>query len=387
MNPFRTGKLVLYQVTYNLNWHDFEFPFFIILGILGGVFGALFIRVWSYIANIRRSTWISTYKVTEVFVISSGIGIISYLLLFTRSSTGLLTANLFRDCNETTPSFKILCTENYIVIKLLFVAILKTVFTLLTFGISVPAGIFLPSMCIGACVGRALGIIIQTLQVTYPSYTCQSSCTTPNAYAMIGAAAFLSGVTRMTISLAVIMFELTGSLSTVLPMMVTIVIAKFVGDAFENCGLYDKIIKFNNYPFLDKDKKYEGELSDLMSTRIIAICMNDNIGMIKDVLSTHEFKMFPIVDSHANMILLGFIYRSDLENEISDRDDDEYCIFFNDGIGEVDLTNWVDESPFTIHPETPIELVYELFRKMGIRFSMVVFNGRIVGIVTKKDLV
>ncbi len=35
MNPFRTGKLVLFQVTYDRDWHFFEIVFFIIIGIFG----------------------------------------------------------------------------------------------------------------------------------------------------------------------------------------------------------------------------------------------------------------------------------------------------------------------------------------------------------------
>jgi len=35
MNPFRTGKLVLFQVTYDRDWHFFEITFFVILGIFG----------------------------------------------------------------------------------------------------------------------------------------------------------------------------------------------------------------------------------------------------------------------------------------------------------------------------------------------------------------
>jgi chloride channel 3/4/5 len=35
INPFRTGKLVLFQVTYDRDWHFFEIIFFIVLGIFG----------------------------------------------------------------------------------------------------------------------------------------------------------------------------------------------------------------------------------------------------------------------------------------------------------------------------------------------------------------
>ena len=34
-DPFRSGKLVLYQVTYSSGWHGFEIVPFAILGILG----------------------------------------------------------------------------------------------------------------------------------------------------------------------------------------------------------------------------------------------------------------------------------------------------------------------------------------------------------------
>ena len=44
MNPFRTGKLVLFQVTYDRDWHFFEIIFFIILGI----FGVSQVRHFSY---------------------------------------------------------------------------------------------------------------------------------------------------------------------------------------------------------------------------------------------------------------------------------------------------------------------------------------------------
>ena len=80
-------------------------------------------------------------------------------------------------------------------------------------------------------------------------YTIISSAS--GVYALIGAAAALGGVTRMTISLVVIMFELTGGLTYVMPIMFACVTAKWVGDAFESRGIYDAHIELNEYPYLD----------------------------------------------------------------------------------------------------------------------------------------
>lgn len=107
-------------------------------------------------------------------------------------------------------------------------------------------------------------------------------------YAVIGAAAMLGGVTRMTISitgldylfflvvftnpikpmfslylnlvlhwkflqfsLAVLVMETTGSLQLIVPLMITIVCAKHVGDAF-SLGIYDAHIELRGAPLLEE---------------------------------------------------------------------------------------------------------------------------------------
>merc|ERR1719409_177902 len=71
----------------------------------------------------------------------------------------------------------------------------------------------------------------------------------PGMYAMLGAAATLGGVCRVTISLVVIMFELTGGLQLVVPFMIVCMLAKWVGDYF-TIGIYDYLILVRKYPFL-----------------------------------------------------------------------------------------------------------------------------------------
>jgi chloride channel 3/4/5 len=55
MNPFRTGQLVMFTVSYDRQWHFFEIFFYIILGIFGGLYGAFVIKWNLFPETLSRS--------------------------------------------------------------------------------------------------------------------------------------------------------------------------------------------------------------------------------------------------------------------------------------------------------------------------------------------
>jgi chloride channel 3/4/5 len=63
------------------------------------------------------------------------------------------------------------------VIRAILVAmVVKAGLTVVTFGIKVPAGIFIPSLGVGACAGRVLGIIMRWLQYQVPESKLFQAC-------------------------------------------------------------------------------------------------------------------------------------------------------------------------------------------------------------------
>lgn len=58
-------------------------------------------------------------------------------------------------------------------------------------------------------------------------------------------------------SLVVIMFELTGGVRYIVPLMAAAMASKWVGDALGRQGMYDAHINLNGYPFLDSKEEFQ----------------------------------------------------------------------------------------------------------------------------------
>ncbi|MEV0006918.1 chloride channel protein [Streptomyces sp. NPDC047973] len=93
----------------------------------------------------------------------------------------------------------------------------KMIATSLTIGIGGSGGVFAPSLFIGAMLGAAYGAVAHGL--------LPGSAGAVGAYALVGMGAVFAGAARAPITAVVILFELTGEYSIILPLMLAIVLA------------------------------------------------------------------------------------------------------------------------------------------------------------------
>ncbi|CAM9377787.1 unnamed protein product [Phaeothamnion confervicola] len=304
------------------------------------------------------------------------------------------------------------------------------IMAMITYGIAVPSGLFVPSLLSGAAFGRLCGHLLHKLDNTSGTFADSGT------YALIGAAAALGGMARMTISLTVILLEATGDMQYVLPLMLTLMAARWVGNVF-NQGLYDIHIQLKGLPFLEDEvppvaTRNDMTASQAMSRDVKCLRPIEKVGFVFDILQTCEHDCFPVVETASGGILVGTVLRKCLAVLISKRafgtgaatggggrggggeggepyalrrvapkvswgslekiyprypDVHDLRISAEDREGWMDLRPYVNTAPYVINESASMTRTYRLFRTLGLRHLCVVnHHNQVVGMMTRKDL-
>ncbi|KAL2417661.1 H(+)/Cl(-) exchange transporter 3 [Exophiala dermatitidis] len=441
LNPYGTNKIVLFEVRYFSDWRYFELFSFVILGVAGGLVGALFIKASRFWATtFRRIPVVKSHPMLEVLLVALVTGVVGFWNRYTRLSVSELLFELASPCNQNTNTG--LCPKKDEVLSVIgylgWAFVVKYILTIITFGLKVPAGIYVPSMVIGGLMGRMVGHLTQYLVLTYPGSflwsECQASddieaCVTPGVYALVAAGAVMCGVTRLSVTLAVILFELTGSLDHVLPFSLGVLCAKWTADAVEPLSIYDLLTDMNSYPFLDNKGSpvFDSELGDITPRfrrdKVIDISLSPLVKASDLRAKLRRLQYLGELDGGLpilrDKILVGLIPAPDLEFAL-DRIEDEdnaLCLLSTSSHGNgthqryweafdeagydsgresdgeapntnsVDLTPYIDPAPVALDMHSPMNLVYQCFVKLGLRYICVLNEGEFRGMVHKKAFV
>ncbi|XP_071370417.1 H(+)/Cl(-) exchange transporter 7, partial [Centroberyx affinis] len=415
------GRFESDSVAYNL----YEIPLFIAMGAIGGLLGALF-NILNYWLTIFRIRYVHRpcLQVMEAMLVAAVTATVSFAMIY-----------FSNDCQPLGPDhaeeypLQLFCADGEY--NSMATAFFNTpersvrslfhnqpgtynpltlgMFTLTyfflacwTYGLTVSAGVFIPSLLIGAAWGRLFGILLASIT------SSGSIWADPGKYALIGAAAQLGGIVRMTLSLTVIMVEATGNVTYGLPIMLVLMTAKIVGDYFVE-GLYDIHIKLQSVPFLHWEAPATSHwltAREVMSSPVTCFNRIEKVGTIVDVLSitSTNHNGFPVVmhvaGSDEPAKLCGVILRSQLivllkhkvfvelarsrltQRKLQLKDfrdayprfppiqsihvsqDERECM--------MDLTEFMNPTPYTVPQETSLPRVFKLFRALGLRHLVVV---------------
>ncbi|GAB1602560.1 H(+)/Cl(-) exchange transporter 7, partial [Argonauta hians] len=418
-----------------------EFPIFVLMGIIGGLVGALFVIINYKLTVFRyryiRRKWMMVAETGLVAMATAGVG---FLFIYTiNDCTDIepydhhhaIIAKVFcKGDNQhnsltslflTTPesTLKGLLHDkigSYKVTTLLIFLVIYFFLSVWTYGLSISSGVFIPSLTIGAIWGRLLGYGCMEI---FPHLKNNLG-----KYALLGAASQLGGIVRTTVSIMVILVECTGDITLGLPLMMVLIISKWVGDFFST-GLYEMNIHVAGIPMLPSEPPpmfEDVKASDIMSKPVVCLPTVCSVGKIVDLLKVETSCGFPVVEVENSaesgnletygklkglilksqlMVLLNFRifapegavqprclrsakfrdfynaqYRvSDLNITASDRQ----CV--------MDITKYMAHNPFTVRIGCSLPRLFRLFRGLGLRHLIIVNDKNdVTGVVTRKDL-
>nr|XP_043614679.1 chloride channel protein CLC-a-like [Erigeron canadensis] len=309
--------------------------------------------------------------------------------------------------------------SEYNVFSLVIFFALYCVLGLVTFGIAVPSGLFLPIILMGSAYGRLLGMAMG-------SYTTIDQ----GLFAVLGAASLMAGSMRMTVSLCVIFLELTNNLLLLPITMLVLLISKSVGDCF-NPSIYEIILDLKGLPFLEAHPEpwmrniNVGELADIKPP-VVTLSGIEKVGRIVDVLRNTTHNAFAVVDNvlvpsvgqvsevhglvlRAHLLLIlkkkWFLQERRRTEEWEVREKftwvdvaerwgtiEEVAVTKEEMEMYVDLHPITNTTPYTVVETMSVAKALVQFRQVGLRHMLVLpkYNGGgvppVVGILTRQDL-
>ncbi|WP_230985938.1 chloride channel protein [Microbispora oryzae] len=196
--------------------HPVQYLMFAGLGLLAGVAGTAFSGVLYRIEDLCDKVW----RGPEWLRPAAGGVVLGGVLLVLPQLYGV-----------GYPVLENAVDGRYVVGFLLALLVGKILATSLTIGIGGSGGVFAPSLFIGAMLGAAYGVGLQHL-VT-PGVSGASG-----AYALVGMGAVFAAASRAPITAVVVLFELTGEYSIILPLMLAIVLATLTARVLSKDSIY-----------------------------------------------------------------------------------------------------------------------------------------------------
>jgi CIC family chloride channel protein len=174
--------------------------------------------------------------------------------------------------------------------------VVKMVATSLTLGSGGSAGLFGPSLFLGAMLGAAFGIFVnQVSPFESASY---------GAYAMVGMAALFAATSRATLTAILILFEMTSVYEIILPLMFACVVSDAVSSLLSKETIYTAKLAKQGIRYvqdLSVNVLESVRVKDAMTTDYVAVKEDTPLRKVVDMHLYTGKKGFPVVSADGRL--------------------------------------------------------------------------------------
>ena len=219
-----------------------EIPFYLVLGVLAGLLGALFSRAIVATTVFNKRHWRMSLPIRVAIA-----GFIS----------GLAVAMLPPDFRNSTGLREFLGSGDATLTTTAIALVAHFVLTIVAAGSGAPGGIFAPSLIVGSALGHLVGL----------SHSALAGIDEPATYALTGMGAFFCAVSRAPMTAVVIVFEIVSDFNLVLPLMIGSVVAYLVAEKIDNKSLSDRLWELKGIQ-LKKQQILQESLIDIRASEV-----------------------------------------------------------------------------------------------------------------------
>ncbi len=377
-------------IHYHMLTPALEFPLYIVFGFVIGVIGAVIVKTLYGTEHVFDRLDVPEYVKPAVGgLLLGGTVLLSALFLH---ETPITTADWLFGVGYTTIHTAIAGHLSLQVI--LALALLKLLAFSFSVGSGSSGGVFSPGLYIGAMVGGGFGILSSIL-FTDISHTFTFipalAIAGAGAYALVGMGGVFAATARAPLTATLIIFELTGQYTIILPLLVVTVIGSIVTQRLLNRGTIftEKLRELG----ITVQERRIGSLEDLcakdvMTTKVDTLSVGASCEDALMMFQQTKHHGLPIVDEGGSLV--GIITLTDLESELTNS-----IIHTIEGREEIDLPD-EDRSPvekigstdvLTVPPSANLLSVVDIMEKLDVgRIPIVDESNHPVGIVTRSDI-
>ncbi|HEY9673128.1 MAG TPA: chloride channel protein [Waterburya sp.] len=328
-----------------------EIPFYVVLGILSGLLGALFHQ--GLLASLSLYQRLNLSLPVKIGLAGMVCGCVVALL-----------PPDFRD-NSGLREMLITGKASWQFTGVAFVAYF--ILTLVSYGSGAPGGLFHPSLVLGAALGYLVGVAeYHVLGLGLPAN-----------YALAGMGAFFSAVSKVPVTAIVIVFEMTTNFNLVLPLMITCGISYLIADKLSKGSLYQRLLEWKGYTLptqpIEQSSLAGLTAADLMQRRVETLASQMTLDEAVQAFSRSHHRGFPVVD---NGELVGIITQTDIANATQ-----------RQLPGHTPLAEIMTPQPITVKPVYSLGEVLFLLNRYQLSRLPVTDGRQLVGIITRADII
>jgi len=264
-------------------------------------------------------------------------------------------------------------TGSVAVSLLLAVALGKMLTTSLSIGSGGSAGVFGPSMVIGGCLGGVVGTLgHQWFPDLVPN---------PGAYVLVGMAGFFTAAAKTPISTIVMVSEMTGTYSLLLPSLWVAALAMVFGRPFK---LYRSQVPTRLESAAHKDELFVDVLEGMRVADILedvpftTVRETDSLDVLVRVFGRTTQHYFPVLDDEGQMT--GILSANDVRQVIEERD-----------VGTVVIANDIAQTDVvSVTPSNTLDRALKRFVATDVDSLPVVAEDdprKVVGMLSRRNLI